>query len=43
MHMLSVSPIVFLGDRCIIDGLAANFVSLCEAVCQEDETYDLDI
>ena len=43
MHMLSVSPIVFLGERCFIAGLAVNSVLLCEAVCQEDETYELDV
>ena len=35
--------IVFLGERCFIAGLVVNFVSLCEAVCQEDETYELDV
>ena len=40
MHMLSVSPIVFIGERCFIAGHAVNLVFLCEAVCQEDETYE---
>ena len=41
MHMSSVSPIIFLGERCFIAGLAVSSVSLYEAVCQDDETYEL--
>ena len=43
MCMLSVSSIVFLGEICFITGPAVNLVSLCEAVCQEDETHELDV
>ena len=33
----------FGGERSLISGLAVNLVSLCEAVCQEDETHELDV
>ena len=41
--MLSVSPTVFLGERCSSAGLAVNSVLLCKAVYQEDKTYQLDV
>ena len=35
--------IVFLGEWCFNTGLAVVSVLFCKAVCQEDETHELDI
>ena len=35
--------IVFLGEWCFITGLAVFFALFCKAVCQEDETDELDV
>ena len=41
-YIVSITSIIF-GKICFISGLEVNSVSLCEVVCQEEETYEPNV